>query len=65
VSGADVLVTIEGYTSHNYQLQTRDGLTSGSWQDVGSPVAGADAPIVFTHTNGAGSQQHLYRVRVD
>lgn len=39
--------------------------TSGSWQNVGSPVAGADAPIIFTHTNGAGSQQRLYRVRVD
>jgi hypothetical protein len=65
ISGDDVLVTLQGYAGHQYQLQYREGLTSGAWQDVGAPVAGADAPIVFNHMDGAGSLQRLYRVVVD
>jgi hypothetical protein len=65
ISGNDVLVTIQGYTGHSYRLQCRDDLAGGAWQNVGVPVAGADAPIVLTHTNGASVEQRLYRVVVD
>jgi hypothetical protein len=65
VSGTNFTATIPGYAGHNYQLQYRDELTSGSWQNVGSPVAGANGPIVVTHPNGAGPQQRFYRMRVD
>jgi len=62
VSGTNFTATIQGYPGHNYQLQYRDELISGTWQNVGSPVAGASAPIVFTHTNGAINLQRFYRV---
>ena len=64
-SGTDFQVTIQGYTGHNYQLQYRDEIATGTWQNVGSPVAGADAPITFTHTNGAAGDQRFYQVSVD
>ena len=65
VSGTNFTATIQGYPGHNYQLQYRDAITSGTWQNVGSPVAGANIPIVFTHPNGAASQQRFYRMTVD
>lgn len=64
-SGTNFTATIQGYTGHNYQLQYRDLLTSGTWQDIGSPVVGANAPIIFAHTNGASGQQRYYQISVD
>lgn len=57
--------TIQGYPGHNYQLQPCDDLTGGSWQYVGSSVAGVGAPINFTHSGGAAGQQRFYRVAVN
>lgn len=64
-NGPDFQVTIQGYTGHNYQLQYRDSLLDGTWQNIGVPVAGANAPITLTHTGGATAQQRFYRVAVD
>jgi hypothetical protein len=65
VNGPDVQVAIQGYTGHSYQLQYRDSLSNGTWQNVGVSVAGANAPIVLTHTGGATAQQRFYRVAVN
>jgi hypothetical protein len=65
VNGPDVQVAIQGYTGHGYQLQYRDSLSNGTWQNVGVSVAGANAPIVLTHTGGATAQQRFYRVAVN
>ena len=64
VNGSDVQVKIQGYRGHAYQLQCRDDLSSGTWQNIGIPVGGADALITLTHTNGASAQQRFYRVAV-
>ena len=64
-NGPDIQVTIPGYTGHNYQLQYRDSLSNGTWQNTGVPVAGANTPIILTHTGGATAQQRFYRVAVD
>jgi hypothetical protein len=64
-SGADVQVNIQGYRCHNYQLQYSDDLSGGTWTNVGSPVAGADAFLALTHSGGAAAQQRFYRVAVD
>jgi hypothetical protein len=64
-NGPDIQVTIQGYTDHNYQLQYRDSLLDGTWQNIGVPVAGANAPITLTHADGATAQQRFYRVMVD
>jgi hypothetical protein len=65
VSGSDFQVSIQGYRGHNYQLQYRDDLSGGMWQNVGASVAGANALITFTHTSGATAGQRFYRVAVD
>jgi hypothetical protein len=54
-----------GYPGHNYQLQYRDSLLNGTWQNIGVPDAGANAPITLTHTGGATAQQRFCRVAVD
>ncbi|MES2920148.1 MAG: immunoglobulin domain-containing protein [Verrucomicrobiota bacterium] len=64
-SGADFLITMQGYVGHNYQLQSTDNLAPASWQNLGSAVAGANAPITFTHTNGVSTNAKFYRVKVD
>jgi hypothetical protein len=60
----DTKITMQGYVGHTYQLQFRDDLTSGNWTDIGTPVAGADAPITFTHAGGGIGQRRFYRAVV-
>jgi hypothetical protein len=65
VVGSDFHVNIQGYTEHRYQLQCRDDLSSGTWQNLGVSVAGAGAPVTFTHSSGAMAGHRFYRVTVD
>ena len=65
LSGEDFTLTIHGYAGHRYQLQCRDDLTSGLWEDIGSPVIGAETPISLTHSGGASTSQRIYRVVLD
>jgi hypothetical protein len=65
VVGADFQVTIQGYAEHNYQLQYRDDLGSGTWQNFGASIAGTNAPIAFIHPSGAAAARRFYRVAVD
>jgi hypothetical protein len=64
MSGSDFLLTIHGYVGHQYQFQSSEDLTPGSWQNIGAPVAGADAPIEFIHSGGAPAERRFYRVSV-
>ncbi|TAK98152.1 MAG: hypothetical protein EPO07_12285 [Verrucomicrobia bacterium] len=65
VSGANFTAAIQGYAKHSYQLQYRDDLAGGNWQNIGSAVNGSNAPINFTHTAGATAAQRFYRVMVN
>jgi hypothetical protein len=64
-SGTNTLVRIQGYQGHNYQLQYRDDLTTGSWQNAGLFIGGPNASITFTNAVDAATQQRFYRVAVD
>jgi len=65
VNGTNFNATIQGYAGHIYQLQYRDELASGTWQNLGAAVTGANTAIVFTHPNGATALQRYYRVAVN
>ena len=65
VSGEDFRLTIHGYAGHRYQLQHRNNLLDGVWEDIGLPVAGAEAPITLTHLGGATTSLRIYRVALD
>jgi hypothetical protein len=65
VNGSEFQVTIQGYAGHTYQLQYRNNLTSGSWQNVADTVAGTNAPLTLTDPGGAAAQQRFYRVALD
>jgi len=58
-------LTIQGYSAHNYQLQSRDDLLSGSWTNLGAAIAGTNAPINFTDSFPAGTRRRFYRVAID
>ena len=64
LSNTDFKVSIFGYAGHGYQLQYRDSLVTGTWQSIGSAVAGGDAPILLVHPGGIGSAQRFYHVLV-
>ena len=65
LSGTNFTATIQGYAGHNYQLQYRDDLASGAWQNVGSSVVGSGVPINFLHSGGGVGGQKFYRVAVN
>ena len=65
VNGLNFQATIQGYSGHNYQLQYRDDLTSGSRQDIGASIPGAGSLITLIHTGGNTNQQRHYRVAVN
>ena len=65
LNGANFQAVIQGYAGHNFQLQYRDDLAGGTWQNTGAAVPGADVPITLVHTGGATGQQRFYRVAVN
>jgi hypothetical protein len=65
VEGSNFVATIHGYTGHGYQLQYRNDLLSGTWQNVGGSINGTNAPIIMTHSGGASIEQRFYRVLVE
>ena len=64
LSNSDFTVTMQSYSGHTYQLQCRDSLTAGNWQDVGGAVAGNDASILLAQPGGIGATARFYRVTV-
>ena len=65
LNGANFEAVIQGYAGHNFQLQYRDSITSGVWQNVGAAVPGAGVPITLVHTGGTTGQLRFYRVAVN
>ena len=47
-SGTNLVLTIQGYAGHTYQLQRGDSLTTGTWTNLGAAQSGANAPLTFT-----------------
>lgn len=64
VINSNFSLSMHGYSGHAYQLQYRDDLCAGSWQNVGIPVNGADAVFTLTHSGGVAGGKRFYRVSV-
>ena len=63
ISGPDVVLTIQGYNGHTYQLQRTDALNPAAWQSVGAAQDGTGDVLTFTDSSVTGSQ-NFYRVQV-
>jgi hypothetical protein len=63
-SGTNFVVTMQGYSGHVYQLQYRDSLESGSWQNLGPVIDGTNASVDFSQPRGSGIGQRFYRIAV-
>jgi len=64
VSGNDFIVNVQTYSGHAYQLQCRDSLTTGSWQNVGSALIGNGTSTYLIHPGGRSASQRFYRLSV-
>ncbi len=64
ISGSNITLTIQSYIGHNYQLQRRDTLASGSWQPIGGAQAGTGGVLTFNDTGGVTGNKRFYRILV-
>jgi hypothetical protein len=62
LSGSNVVVTVVGYTGHNYQLQRSDSLNPENWTNIGAAQAGGGNTLTFTDVGGVSGTQRYYRV---
>jgi hypothetical protein len=60
ISGSIVL-TWESSSGNTYQVESRDSLSTGDWQDLGSPVTATGATTSFT--NAISGPATFYRVK--
>ena len=59
---SNVVLMIQSYTGHHYQLQTKASLTTGVWTNVGAVQAGATGSVLtFTNPGATGG---FYRIAV-
>ncbi len=65
MNGANFEAVIQGYAGHDFQLQYRDDLFSGTWQNVGTSIPGAGVLLTLVHAGGATGQQRFYQVAVN
>ncbi len=64
-TGTNVLLSINGYSDHTFQMQASADLTSGSFANVGTAQSGVTgSTLTFTDAN-ASSPQQFYRVFVN
>jgi hypothetical protein len=46
-----------------YQVESRGGLTSGSWTNLSENIVAAGATTSYTNAIGGGAPMKLYRVK--
>ena len=64
VAGSDILVKIQSFAGHMYQLQVRDLLDAGVWTDTGAAQSGDGTQLTFTDPGGATNMPaRFHRVR--
>jgi len=73
-TGTSVALSILSFTGHNYQLQGRASISSGSWQNIGSAQGGTSITnndgsisgtvLNFSDTGGATGSAKFYRIQV-
>jgi autotransporter-associated beta strand protein len=64
-TGTNVLVTINGYSDHSFQMQSSADLTPGSFANVGTTQSGITGSTLIFTDSGASSPQQFYRVFVN
>jgi len=61
---ANLVITMQTFAGHNYQLQRSNSLAPPQWVNVGAPVAGTGAVVNFSDGNAMTGSQVYYRVVV-
>lgn len=63
--GTPVTLKMVTYAGHTYQLQRTLNLSTGAWQNVGSPVNGTGGAFTFSDALPPSEQRFFYRVVID
>lgn len=51
-------------TGHIYQLQGRDSLTGGDWENIGDPIIGNCSSITLSDPDESPPNSRFYRVHI-
>ncbi|MGD1019655.1 MAG: hypothetical protein ABSA12_10100 [Verrucomicrobiia bacterium] len=65
-AGTNVAISVQSVAGDNYQLQSRNSMTAGSWANI-SGVVLSNSPgglIILTNIGGASAPQKFYRVGI-
>lgn len=63
--GNDVRLSFNSVAGHNYAIQSRAELSSGTWATLpGGPISATSATAQVTLTNALGQPQQFYRVQM-
>jgi len=62
LSGSSIVLSAPTYSGHSYQLQTRDALLSGTWQNLGTSLPGNGTTQTFTDPNAGANAKRFYRL---
>jgi alpha-L-arabinofuranosidase len=65
VSGSTVSLTVKSSVPGRcYQLQRRDSLSTGNWENIGDPVTGTGDDLIFTDAYDPATPKCFYRVQL-
>lgn len=64
ITGSNVVVTIQSYAGHNYQLQRSTTLKPANWINIGSAQAGTGGTLQFIDPAPSVSHPAFYRIFV-
>jgi autotransporter-associated beta strand protein len=64
-TSTNVLLTINGYSDHTFQLQSSSDLTTGNFANIGAAQSGVTGSMLTFADPGASSPQQFYRVLVN
>ena len=64
LAGSSPQLTIQSYVNHHFQLQRSDSLAAGSWQPIGTVLAGTGGVLTFADPGAAAGGRWFYRIQV-
>lgn len=63
-TGSTMELSLPSINGRIYQLQGRESLTTGIWEDIGDPIIGDGNMITITDSDASNFTEHFYRIEI-